>query len=168
MSAKSFALWPNCWQNFLKQLTNEGCPLRSVFFNDHCWPIVFLHERVSHGGVRRIVCMEMRPNIDHLQLCSLDCVVITPATLWSAPKVWDSLVAWIPGWWWNHGVCKEKLKLAQADPKDASHFVLQYEQKTVQEEVDAGISTEGKSTIFIVDCWLNDNGTVTAKVRDSE
>jgi hypothetical protein len=92
-----FALWPQCWRNLNRELAIQGRPLSFCFFEDKCWPIVFLHERTSPCGMKRIICIELRPNIDHAQMCSLDCAIITPATHSSAAKTSARVVAWIPG-----------------------------------------------------------------------
>jgi len=141
---------------------------------DDWYPTVFLHERVSPGGTRRILMVDFGANIDHSQFCSLHCVAFTPATLFH-PATIDLYAGndWVPGWW-EWGIRKDKLRFAEADPEDASHFVFRYEHNATPttgptaEPRDSPFyewvhETDNKA--FVVDGWLRDNGKVDFQLR---
>ncbi len=171
------ALWPHCWQKLFDQITTQDQNVRHPMFDEKSYPIVFLHERISPGGTKRIVCVQMRPNSDHAQLCSLDYLSISPATISSPPSSQGGLLMWIPGWWY-YGVRLDKLALVRADQNDSSHFVFQYFSYPPPDSInshpewtDAGIyyknSDQSQCQVIIIDGWLSDDGTVRTTVSES-
>jgi hypothetical protein len=111
-------LRPLCWQRLRPTVVYPAAwaafDMRAVN--------VFCHERISHGGLRRLVVADFRGNVDHMQMCSLDFEVVTPAGFATPPAAKTS-VEWTPGWW-DNGVRRDRLCYATADPRDASHFTF--------------------------------------------
>ncbi len=165
---RPFARQPHCWQRLRGELVASGCPV-SVFFQDAAFPILFLHELTSPNGTRRIVCVEMRPNIDHSQMCSFDCIAIAPATFTTPPRVTYDQVEWVPGWWHQY-VHRGKLRMGKVDVNDPSHFAFQYEQDADSKDDAAfhGSPDENKPCRYRVDGRLKDDGSVEISVSDGE
>jgi hypothetical protein len=171
---------PNRWDLPAKAGLRPHCQqmLAAAFWQlaglDDWYPTVFLHERVSSGGTRRVLMVDFAANVDHEGFCSLHCRAITPATLSQRATI-DMYAGntWVPGWW-EWGIRKDELRFAEADPKDASHFVFRYEHHAAPTTGPAAEppgspiyewvhSTDNKT--FIVDGWLRDNGKVDFELR---
>lgn len=128
---------------------------------------IFLHERISPNGVRRFVLLQFRPNVDHAQLCSIDCYGIQPATFFSQTVVENKSVDWVPGSFAS--VDFKTMSYAQADPADASHFVFRYKHDPhfLEESKNATETSAGVQSLqeVIIDGWLRDDGTIQLKIR---
>jgi hypothetical protein len=113
---------------------------------------VFLHERVSKAGHRRLVRVEaLRPNglaIDR----GYEVTVIEPGSLWREPRD----VGPAQSFQYSGATSTAYLSFAQADPNDPSHFWFDF-------TADNMIGPYRHGTI---DAWLNDDDTVRFKLRD--
>ena len=139
-----YVLNPRCWEQYKIE---AGVSESQVFGHGPACPTVFLHERISPGGHRRLLRVQcvgdnalMLPNVGFASY------VIEPAGLWAQPKSHSASVGDQSGKY-----AHAEIFFGQPDPSDASHFWIDF---TVNER---------RGTI---DGWLRDDDTVSFKLRD--
>jgi hypothetical protein len=170
-----YTVWPLDNGTLLGAALRPRClraldPLFPKFFSDGD-SIVFLHERISPSGNRRLVIARFGPNMDHAQFCSIWAWAAKPATWTSAISVRaQPSVEWVPGFWYE-GILREKLHFAEADPVDRSHFVFTYEhgQMPVNAPKDSSFykfEHANDNRMFKIDGFLHDDDSIEFKVRD--
>jgi hypothetical protein len=122
---------------------------------------IFLHECVSPHGARLLVALYMRPNIDHMQFCSIDATVVVPASFSRAPIESRNVVCWVGGW--SSAVQWNRLGWAQLDPADPSHIIFNYNSPEPKWWGDENAG-QNDNTIVItptrLDFWLQDDGRI--------
>jgi hypothetical protein len=111
--------------------------------------ILFLHERISPSGHRRLVLVE-NVTANALSITSgMIPRVIVPGTIWSpARELSEQKLLEFSGRY-----IEAQFYFGQPDPSDASHFTIDFD---VKEHARHGT----------IDAWLNDDETVTFKLRN--
>ena len=97
---------------------------------------LFLHERTSPGGHKRLICMTAEPA---QFLATMGIRVFSPATLLRNPTTNS-------GQLYEFKFSAYELDAGSPDPNDASHFTI------------SGKRSDGAQLTF--DCWLKDDDTV--------
>jgi hypothetical protein len=116
-------------------------------------PTVFLHERTSRSGDRRLVYVESH-DANALWLTQhVNWYVIRPATLFKGPVI----VGQTPPLQYSGMFIPTKLSFGQPDPIDASHFTIDY----VIKDRYGGPDRRGT-----IDAWLRDDDTLHFQLRD--
>ena len=145
-AATAAAYVPQCWRKFCSQW-KVGLPSG----------VIFLHERVSPAGRRRLVCLVYHPlwSIHQTRFVEVDSctsIVLIPATTTKPPVyVSQGMFAYSgPGPAYPAGSLRTRAYAGQVDPVDASHFTVRYEMS---------------GTSHILDGWLRDNDHVELKPR---
>jgi hypothetical protein len=93
--------------------------------------VIFLHERISPAGHRRLVCVRYGPHGDtfsaqFVQALNCDTFTVTPGT-WSRPPIYTPL-----GWEfdvetvWPRKPPLVRIFAGQPDPNDPAHFTIRY------------------------------------------
>jgi len=148
-----YVLSPKAFRNFeaeqrsiaqiLSMRVQQGMPWGSIYKP----PIIFLHERTSPAGHRRLVQIECgAANALRIEW-SLDARVIEPATLThSSREVTKRFQRERSG-----RFVDAELHFGQPDPTDPSHFTIDF------------TAEDRRGT---VDGWLHDDDSVTFKLRD--
>jgi hypothetical protein len=142
---------PNCWTNFGALAGPSYAPWAGTPYG----AVVFLHERVSPAGHRRLVMVRYIPETNtfnpyFLAGFNYDTKAITPATMTKPPAqpmrgyAIDVISTWpkVPP--------KVRMYCGTIDPADASHFTIRYE-------------FWGKSDTL--DGYLGDNDNITITPR---
>jgi hypothetical protein len=153
-----YTLSPDCWRRFEAE----------------CWPVratplvqragrgpqtLFLHERTSKSGNRRLVRIETGWTnalaIDRGHIAT----VIRPGSLWREPKEVG------PGQMFQYSgrSVEADLFFGQPDPENLSHFWFDF---VVPDDGSTRAWKPVGSRRGTVDAWLNDDDTVTFKLRD--
>lgn len=116
-------------------------------------PVVFMHERTSKGGTRRLVILLREPSwraIMHGVIgdtAVFTYVAVSPGTVFQTPMVTQRRFARIPGFW--------RVYASQPDAQDASHFTITYEDLSFRDG-----KVFGRGTLH---GWLQDDGSVLIK-----
>jgi hypothetical protein len=122
---------------------------------------IFLHECVSPNGSQVLVALYMRPNVDHMQFCSIDATVVVPASFSRPPIENRHVVDWVRGW--SDAVKWDKLKWAQLEPADHSHIIFTYDSPPPKWSMDGGDYMDDPAaaakpvTLYF---WLQDDGQI--------
>jgi hypothetical protein len=144
-------LEPQCWPNF-ENLWYQGIKL-VVDGRGPDPATVFLHERRTPSGHRRLVHVQAR-NAETLWYVFSKWTVIRPATLFEdAEQVGQS------GFWNRTGrYTPATVMYGQPDPVDPSHFTIDF-------VVTNDPLADGASYRRTVDAWLKDDDTIEFKER---
>jgi hypothetical protein len=137
-----YALVPNCWEQYK---TETGLFESYVFGHGPALPTVFLHERISPAGHRRLLRVQCVDDNALMLPSGFVSNVIEPG-LWGQAKGHSGSAGDRTG---RH--VHAEVFFGQPDLSDASHFWMDF---TVDER---------RGTI---DGWLRDDDTVVFKVRD--
>jgi hypothetical protein len=146
------ALEPECWRRFnaersartLVAVQRQVGPRRAT---------LFLHERTSPGGNRRLVRVQQWHAANALTIeRGYDVTVIAPGTLWRPPKE----VGPGRGYVYSGRAVDARLFFAQPDPADPSRFSFDF----------TAVDRDGATRRGTVDARLNDDDTVTFELRD--
>jgi hypothetical protein len=150
------AFVPACWAAYWREVTYLGAA------NDWPYPVLFLGERSSPKGHRRIITVTapgtLGRDIGHDLADMLEGIAIEPGSILhrprnrTVPKVWG-------GHDWIHRDTGPYVRFwaGQIDPADPSHFTIRYEQ------FGGGPGWDGIGTI---DGTLRDEDDVDLYVRD--
>ena len=145
-------LRPRCL-NVFPWFHSNGVSMRMSAGPDE--PTVFLHERISPAGNRRLVYVESY-HANALRLpAGFRWTVVRPATLFRDPSIAGES---------QHGrnlsgmLIPVDLSFGQPDPNDHSHFTI----NLVIKNPPAG----GADRYGTIDCWLRDDDTVHFELRD--
>ena len=131
---------PRCWAEAMRATT--GPPAGSV---------LFLHERTSPGGQRRLVILQLPGSGTPPLTGSGIPALIEPATLTAAPKFHNAVIsADVDVSWPDLPRRSTRLFAGQADPADASHFVIRFQTGGLGGTIDG---------------WLEDNDRLRFRVR---
>jgi len=143
----AYALSPQCWAKFDSERLPRLLPV--LVQRIGVGPsTVFLHERVSPAGHRRLVRVEPLLANALSPALGYDVTLTVPGSVWAEPR----------------GVGKAQLLnysgqyvpaeffFGQVDPNDASHFTIEY-----------AVRGQPRGT---VDAWLRDDDTVVFKLRN--
>jgi hypothetical protein len=156
-SAGTFAGTPACWANYRSALPADEPIMGGTQ--------IFLHECISPHGKRVLVALYMRPNVDHMQLCSIDATVVVPAGFSRAPVENRHVVEWIRGW--SQAVQWNQLNWAQLDPADSSHIIFKYDSPEPKwfgsGKPDMNDNTM-VTTPMRLDFWLQDDGEIVTQM----
>ena len=143
----AYALSPACW----RKLEAERWPrqiMQMLKVSGIGPAVVFLHERVSPAGHRRVVRVEpllasaLSPELGY------HVTLVAPGSVWREPRT-----VGVPlGFAFSGRIVPAELFFGRADPDDASHFSFDY-----------AVSGNLRGT---VDGWLRDDDTVVFKLRD--
>jgi hypothetical protein len=135
---------PECWRMF-RRLDPHPQPLLS--FDPGVWPIVFLHERRSIGGARRLIVVLARHNYSHAQMWDLEWTSITPASLLGTTAADQGLI-WIPGFW-GVDIAPASISPGRVDPADLSRFTIQYQMGGKSVTVTGRLQDNGKVELLL-------------------
>jgi hypothetical protein len=114
--------------------------------------VIFLHERISAAGHRRLVCVRYWPEGDSfsaqfVQALNCDTFTVTPGT-WSQPPVL------IPkGWrydvetWWPRKPPLVRIFAGQPDPNDPAHFTIRYQIWSQEDVLDGRLLDDDRVTL---------------------
>jgi hypothetical protein len=142
-----FALSPQCWSSFESAL--QGGRVAQVMSKSlgPKTPTIFLHERISPAGHRRLVRVESIMSNALSLPYGLTADLYQPATVWRDAKLLGrpQLLNY------SGRFVSAELFFGQPDPADASHFTIDFE-------------VEGRKGV--IDGWLRDDDTVQLKLRD--
>jgi hypothetical protein len=142
-----FGASPECWRQFEAARGSSFTGIRALGVPSGP-NAVFLHQRVSPAGHRRLVRVEsiyanaLRPQYGYAV------TVVVPGSLWREPRDVGPRFGFAAS---GRFEAAERL-FGQPDPHDASHFTIDY-------AVDGEL-------LGTVDAWLRDDDTVDFKLRD--
>jgi hypothetical protein len=114
--------------------------------------IIFLHERVSPGGHRRLVCVRYSPRGDtfaaeFIQEFNCDTFTVTPGT-WSQPPIYTP-----QGWLydietgWPRKPPLVRIFAGQLDPNDPAHFTIRYRMWGQEDLLDGRLLDNDRVTL---------------------
>jgi hypothetical protein len=155
-------LYPRCWREFaaLEPRSNAVQPTWDQYVRT---ALVFLHERTSAGGTRRLVVVSNRPatlndprTVDH---CAIE-----------LPSLFEKLPAPVmaAGARASHGgYYPVRFHAGAVDGNDPSHFSIDFDLLHLEyDRIRGTFSGETVVNHGTVDCHLQDDGTVTFRIRD--
>jgi hypothetical protein len=141
-TVQSAVVYPRCLHALDALTTSPMIPPASIFNWVGPGAILYLHERISPAGHRRLVCVNYAPDADNfrsdfMQDCNTDTCVASPAT-WTRPFTlvpqvyFDDILTWFP-----RRPPLVRIFAGQTDPNDPAHFTIRY-QMWGQEDVADG------------------------------
>jgi hypothetical protein len=114
--------------------------------------VIFLHERISPAGHRRLVCVRYWPQGDtfspqFVQALNCDTFTVTPGT-------WSQAPALIPKGWlydveqgWPRKPPLVRIFAGQPDPNDPAHFTIRYRMWGQEDVVDGRLLDDDRVTL---------------------
>jgi hypothetical protein len=151
MAFSAAAYVPKCWTKFGALSGPRYQPWAGTQYGS----IVFLHERISPAGHRRLVAVRYQPetntfNPQFIAGFNCDAQVITPATARTAPVNVTPAYAIDVISTWPKVPPKVRMYCGQIDPANVSHFTIRYEFWGKHDTLDG---------------YLEDNDYITLKER---
>jgi hypothetical protein len=114
--------------------------------------VIFLHERISPAGHRRLVCISYGSQGDTFTaqfVHGLNCETFTVA-----PGTWSQAPALIPNGWeydilteWPHKPPVVRIFAGQPDPNDPAHFTIRYRMWGQEDVVDGRLQDDDRVTL---------------------
>ncbi|HTW95551.1 MAG TPA: hypothetical protein VMD30_12190 [Tepidisphaeraceae bacterium] len=153
VQAASFV--PRCWQSFGALIGVRWRLPRSVFATPWGGPaaIIFLHERTSPAGHRRLVCIDYYAgpgfDPDFVWLVDYDTYILVPAA-WTRPAI--DRTRWYPP---NDiplggGMKRDpfvRIYAGQCDPNDPAHFTIRYQMWGQEDTLDGRLLDSDQVTL---------------------
>ena len=114
--------------------------------------IIFLHERISSAGHRRLVCVNYAPDTDtftpgFIQAYNYEACVISPAT-------WKRPITCAPGSYtvnvkssWPPRPPLMRVYAGQVDPADPAHFTIRYQMWGQEDMLDGRLQDDDQVTL---------------------
>lgn len=114
--------------------------------------VIFLHERISPAGHRRLVCVRYGPQGDSfaaqfIQALNCETFTVTPGT-WNQPPIYTPL-----GWaydvetGWPRKPPLVRIFAGQTDPNDPAHFTIRYRMWGQEDVVDGRLLDNDRVTL---------------------
>jgi len=130
-------------------------------------PAIFLHKMISPNGSTRIVFAQFLPTT-HAQFCRIECLSISPGTWLSPPSVQRTNL-FVPGWW-SDGVQLDKLRPAQLDPTNPSHWVFSYNYGSLarMNALRKASFSQYIDKTLTVDAYLKDDGNIQLTMKQGQ
>jgi hypothetical protein len=139
---------PAAWASFAPRVLSDGLDVKAAEV-----PLVYLHERRSRSGQRRLVVVHHFHVMAHVGPTPflLFCSVIEPASLTGTPRVlshsahtggpaeWDERIAPLPA---------TRYLAGRSDPSDAARFTLHYETAGRRGAIEGRLLEDGRSIAF--------------------
>jgi hypothetical protein len=143
---------PRCWRELCAAMNNPAVVAADTVMDD---PVLFLHERRSPGGKRRIVMIKSGSYNARALPRKMRATIITPARLFARTQV---MAAPMPDVAWSGVYVPLRIFFGHPDPADASHFTIDF---VVLDGFDGAPIRNGT-----IDGYLNDDDTVSFRLRD--
>jgi hypothetical protein len=115
--------------------------------------VIFLHERISPAGHRRLVCVRYRPqgntfSAQFIQGLNCDTFTVIPGT-WSQPPIYrlQWTFAWDVETVWPRKPPLVRIFAGQPDPNDPAHFTIRYRMWGQEDVLDGRLLDNDRVTL---------------------
>jgi hypothetical protein len=140
---------PAAWALFAPRILSDGLGMHEAEM-----PLVYLHERRTRAGLRRLVVIHHLPMIAHAGPSPflLWCSLVEPAPFTGTPRVLSHTAhAGGPAEWQdlNAPVPATRYFAGRTDSSDAARFTLHYETASRRGTIEGRLLEDGRSLAFI-------------------
>jgi hypothetical protein len=138
------AFKPRCWANLGSLVPNSW----KIFGASFGGATIFLHERTSPAGHRRLVSVRLQPNWNQIEGFHHSPIATIPATLTKMPagEITSENIAEIRRENW-HRLPQLRVYAGQIDPADSSHFSIHYEMWGQGDILDGRLGDDDRVTL---------------------